>query len=254
MAGGDVRRVFVRAAVAQEEHHQRLVVLGAVAHHPAIGHGLPDRRALDRAGEGAVFEMVDPALHRRVPGIGEAFRAGPGAQLVERLHAPPDMPRRLADDAGGGEMGDEGALLVGRDRIAARSVVEIGRKAEQRIVRPRLRPDESDGGSRLPRNGAGGGETGGALAFRAHLRGLVLGAVRAATRRGTCGARRALAGAHAPVSDPRSQEWCKPGPRPADRKAGSEVEDAADRRSPAGAPGALCAEAAKADGRPPPGA
>ena len=90
--------------------------------------------------------------------------------------------------------------------------------------------------------------------FRAHLRGLVLGAVRAAPRRGTCEARRALAGAHAPVSGLRLQGQNKLGPRPADRKGGSEVEDAADRRSPAGPPGALCAEAAKADGRPPPGA
>ena len=124
------------------------------------------------------------------------------------------MPRRLADDAGGGEMGDEGALLVGRDRIAARLLVNEGRKAEQRIVRPRLRPDESDGGGRLPRNGASGGEKGGfgrvfvfrgVFVFRAHLRGSVLGAIRASSRCGTCGARCALAGAHAPVSGPRLQ-------------------------------------------------
>lgn len=44
------------------------------------------------------------------------------------------MPRRLLDDPGGGEMGDEFALAIRGDGILARRLVDIRREGEQRIV------------------------------------------------------------------------------------------------------------------------
>jgi len=45
------------------------------------------------------------------------------------------MERGLFDNAGGGEMGDELALAIGRDGILARRDVRDGREIEQRIGR-----------------------------------------------------------------------------------------------------------------------
>lgn len=58
------------------------------------------------------------------------------------------------DDAGIGKVLDEGALAIGRDRIAARLLVEIGREADQRFIRIKVDRHElpRDLGRGLPRD------------------------------------------------------------------------------------------------------
>jgi len=131
-------------------HH----VLRAVLEHPA-DHRIGARtvRALvDRPLHRAILKPHPPPLERLVPRPPEILRPGPVAQLVERLEALADLGRRLRDDPARGEMVDEGALHIRRDRIAARLLVAIGQEVEQRVVLgkellPKRRPR-----CRLPRD------------------------------------------------------------------------------------------------------
>ena len=111
--------------------------------------------AIGRPSTRAILQPLHPALQRRVPGGRKPFRPGPRPKLVERLHALPDRALGLHDDAGGRERGDEAALEHGRDRIATRLRVEIGRKGEQRIVLLGQGSNMRDGGGGLVSSGAG---------------------------------------------------------------------------------------------------
>ena len=95
----------------EEEAQQIIVGLVPPAQNALATH---DRGggALQCAFEGAILKPGDAPLDRGIPGGGEALRAGPVAQLVERLHALADMARGLLDYAGRGEMGNKGALFV----------------------------------------------------------------------------------------------------------------------------------------------
>ena len=75
-----------------------------------------------------------PQAERLVPGCRKALRARSCTQLVERLERAADMHRGRLDDAGDGKMCDKSALEIGRDRIAPRLFVPIGREFEQRIA------------------------------------------------------------------------------------------------------------------------
>ena len=73
----------------------------------------------------------------------------PRLQLVERLHALAHGARRLRDDPGGRQRGDEAALELRRSRIAPRVRVDEGREGEEGIVILRLGRDMRDGGGGL---------------------------------------------------------------------------------------------------------
>ena len=142
--------------VLEEEAQQRIVGLVPM---PQDFAARDDRRA--RAQHGAlqrdVLQPLHPALQRRIPGGRKPLRAGTRTEFVERLEALPDPLGGEFDDPGRGERGDEAALEVGRDRIAARGLVEEGRKGEEGIVLLRLGRDMRNGRGGLARNGAGGG-------------------------------------------------------------------------------------------------
>ena len=153
-AGQHLFAITIRPAAAQEEHHQRLVMPPLGAQHLPAGddHAL---LPLYRAGQRAVLQPGDAAIHRHVPRKPKLLRAGPLAKLVKRLQAGPDVERGLLDDAGGGKVGDEAALAIGRDGIPARSRVRHRRKIEQRIARLDRRGRGGDVGGGLRGCGAG---------------------------------------------------------------------------------------------------
>ena len=74
---------------AQQDHHQRLVMLHTIGDETAIGRVLPFVDPLDRAGERGILQPLHPAIHRRIPGGRKPLRPGLVTQLVERLHAFP---------------------------------------------------------------------------------------------------------------------------------------------------------------------
>jgi len=114
---------------------------------PRIVHAIVDR-PLHRA----VHQPQPPPFERLVRRPPKIPRAGLFAQLVERLDALAHAGRGLFDDAGHGELVDEGALHMRQDRVGARLLVAIGQEVEQRIILGNVEFLEGNPRGRLPRN------------------------------------------------------------------------------------------------------
>lgn len=108
----------VLAVVAQDEHQQRVVALAAVSHQLAAGEHR-DELALNRALEGDVLHLREPAVERRVPRAAELLGAGRAAQAVAIGLRHIDHPRRAADAAGIGERRDKRPLPLRRPPVMA---------------------------------------------------------------------------------------------------------------------------------------
>ena len=144
MAGDDPSHILaISPAIGEHEAQQRI---GARVGQP-LGNG-----ALGRT----ILQPPEPVTRRLVPGGRKPLRPGHLPQLVERLHAFSDGPRRLHDDPCRRERGDELPLEVGRDRIAARLLVDVGREGEEGIIVLGLVGSVGNGGGGLAGSGAGG--------------------------------------------------------------------------------------------------
>ncbi|MEJ6008388.1 hypothetical protein [Novosphingobium aquae] len=122
------------AALAQQEHDEPVVEMPPGAEQAS---GRDDRPLLplDRARQQAIFQPGNPPINRRLPRRGKALGPRHLPQLIARLHAHPDRQPGLSDDACRSERRDKGTLQVRRDRIAPGLLVDIGGKAQQRIIR-----------------------------------------------------------------------------------------------------------------------
>ena len=149
-----IRCPALTPALAQQEQQQRRVIAPPGAHHFAPAH---DRALLarNRAFQRAILQPGDAPVDGQLPCGGKAFRPRLVAQAIERLQRSPDPPRRLRHDPRRRQRRDEFALPVGRDRIAARLLVQIGRKAEQRIVRLWRQVGKGGAAGAFPRAGRG---------------------------------------------------------------------------------------------------
>jgi hypothetical protein len=144
----------VRGAVAQDEHHQPLVVAHALADERAVVvDGLLD--AVERAVHRRVLDPAHAEVGGGVPRGAELGGLGVVAQRVGAVIGAADAAAGGADRAGLGERLDEGGLDLGLPAVRAAAAARDGGEGERGAVR-----DARRAASLLGIGGRGGGVVG----------------------------------------------------------------------------------------------
>lgn len=107
-------------AGAQQELGQALVKMSSLADLLPLVENR-NRDAVDRPVECFLTKPVKPEVDCTLPGLAERLRVGPDAEPVGAFPRHADIPRGGGDARSGGELMDEGDLLLRRPAVGARA-------------------------------------------------------------------------------------------------------------------------------------